>query len=104
MKIPFNKLEIGMMTTEGLIVRTGEANSDRFHGDNAFIYTFDLNDSYYGMVSRTVKENEEFEILHEPGTEEYRKIIQELINERVDAMFAAQQDVDLLRAYMKLKP
>lgn len=103
MKIPFDKLEIGMMTTEGLVTRVGKAGTDRFHGDSDFVYMFDLSDSYYGVGSRTVKEGEEFEILHEPGTEEYRKMIQKLINERVDAMFAAQTDVDLLRAYMKFK-
>lgn len=93
-----------MLTTEGLIVRTGAAGSDNFHKDAAFLYMFCIHDCYYGMISRTVDEDEEFEILHEIGSEEYKKVVRDFISQRVDAAIEAQRDVDLLHAYMKFKP
>ena len=104
MKIPFDKLEGGMLTDHGLIVRFGAVGTDPFWTDSAFISMFDLDDNYYGRSSRAVKAGEEFEILHEPGTEEYRVFIQKVLHERVNAMMDAGNDIDLLRAYLRLKP
>lgn len=92
-----------MLTDEGLIVRAGEAGSDPFYKNSPFIKFFELNDGYHGQLSRAVKPGEQFEILHAVGTKEYRKIVQRIIGERVDAAMDAQGDVDLLHAYMKLK-
>ena len=104
MKIPFDKLEVGMLTDHGLIVRFGAAGTDPFWTDSAFISMFDPNDNYHGQSSRAVKAGEEFEILHEPGTEGYRELVQKVLHERVNAMMDAGNDIDLLRAYLRLKP
>lgn len=104
MTIKFEQLEVGMLTDVGLIVRIGEAGTDKFWGNERYIAVFDLNDSYYGVGCRLVRADEEFEILHPPGCKEYKDVIEKLISERVNGMNTAQTDVDLLHAYLRIGP
>ena len=68
----FEQIEVGMLLTEGLVVRTMEAGTTKFWGDERSITMFYLNDSFYGTCSRAVKEDEEFTILHPTGCSEYK--------------------------------
>ena len=102
-KVAFNELEPGMLTTIGLIVRTGEAGTDRLFTNTAYIKFFDIHDSFYGQASRAVKDGSEFEVLHEIGTKEYLAVIQKLVSDRVDCARDAENDIDLLNAYRRGK-
>lgn len=95
----FENLKVGMLTTAGLVIRIIEAGEDRFWGDEKSIMFIDLNDAYWGQAARSVSDDEEFLIIHERGTEEYKREMQRLIEERFKYIHDAQNDVDLLRAY-----
>ena len=89
-KLTFNQLEPGLLTKEGLIVRTGKAGTDKVFKDSDFIKFFEIQDAHYGQCYRSIKNGEEFEILHEIGTKKYEAIIFKLIRERDDCRSAAE--------------
>ena len=91
-------LKIGMLTTAGLITRV-VLTSDDFFWKKEHFYYFDINDGYNGQCGRAIDWHSEITILHERGTDEYNKIVDKLIHERVSAMMDCEKDIDLLRAY-----
>lgn len=99
--VKFEELEVGMLTDKGLIKRILPAGTDKFFGDKPALYWFDLEDPYFGVSTGSVKPDFEYEVTHERGTEEYRKVVQRLIEERYQFIVDAQNDVDFMRALMK---
>lgn len=101
MKIKFEQLEPGMLTDRGLIVNKREAEECKTFTER-HIKFFDI-DAYYGQSLEEVHEDDGFEILHEPGTKEYKAALMKIIETRVKAWHDAENDVDLLHAYLRIK-
>ena len=104
-KIKFTDLKPGMMVISGLpklIIEIIPAGTDPFWGDKDALRFIDMHDAYYGQCSGHILPGQEFEIMHEIGTEDYRKEIQRMINERSQAKTDARNDMDLLQAYQRL--
>jgi hypothetical protein len=103
MSIKFEDLKPGMLTNAGLIIRRGEAGSDKFFGDKKHIRFFDPREGFYGQHSRSVDDDESFSILHDVGTGEYNAVLQKIIEERIQCKCDADADadIDLLRAYKR---
>lgn len=99
----FEDLKPGMLTNAGLIVSADPPGTTKIFGESKSIRFFDGHDAYYGKCSRFVKDGEEFEILHEIGSKGYKKFVQKCISDVVDCISAAQDNLDLLRAYKMLE-
>ena len=103
----FDELKPGMLVKdEGLlrdIVINGKSSKGEpisiFGGKNAISF-FDINDPYYGSCSRAVKDNTNFEILHEIGSIEYKKVLLELAQERAKNVEDALKDIKLILEYV----
>lgn len=95
------ELEPGMLTTEGLVVNVEE---DGCSGNYELRY-FCIHDSYHGQVIRFISNHDDrdFEILHEIGSAEYRNRVLRYIEERSNCKKDAESDMDLLKAYRRLK-
>ena len=103
MKVKFEDLKPGMLVDRGLVVRVGEAGSNKFYEGKAHIQFFDMNDSYSGQCSTSVEPGQEFEVIHDIGTDEYREAVQSAINERANYLSDTEADIDLLQAYKRLE-
>lgn len=96
-KLKFSELQPGHLTVQGLIKRVIPGGTDKFWGEKDAILFFDLHDAYQGGAYRSVKEDEEFEILYERGTPAYRHTVKLIIEERSSCRSNAESDMDFLQ-------
>lgn len=73
----FDELEPGMLIKDvGLIIETGNDENGFWQGPH--ISMFCLNDPAFGAVSFQPQSDQEFEILHEKGTQDYEKEVEKI--------------------------
>jgi hypothetical protein len=102
-KIAFGDLEPGMLTTVGLIVEAVAAGTKKIYGDKPYLKFYDIDDCYYGPCGRKADTLEWFEILHEEGTAEYKKVVQKMIRQNCERASDIESSLDWLRMCLLLK-
>ena len=96
----FEDLEVGMLTTDGLITNLVPAGTGTMFGDKPAVGFFCLHDAYYGEAHRTFEDEDNVgNIVHDIGTLEYKVAIEKILKAREMYLEHALSDIKLLKTY-----
>ena len=96
------ELRPGHLTTFGLVLKVAHEGDvpDGIY-DGPHILWMEVNDPYYGAVSSTLQLEDEYDILYEEGTPQYREAVKKMIDQRAECIEYAQRDIRDLLQYVK---
>ena len=94
------ELRPGHMTTFGLVLAVHHEPHGIYEADPS-IHWMEVQDPFYGGCSSTLQLEDEYEILYEEGTPQYREKVKYMIRCRADAAKHASKDIEELLQYIK---
>lgn len=97
-KVKGKDLKVGDLTSRGLILEI-DGRLDFYQGKPNMTFV-DINDSYYGPLIGERDPEEEYEILHERGTPEYRNTLIRMMRECMDHARDKMRDVTIIHGIL----
>ena len=92
-------LKPGMLIKEGLVVSVDLTSDDNFW-KAPHITLLRAEDAHYGLLGAQLDPDQEFEIMHERGTHEYRVSINGIYNELREAVYARNAEAEKVLSFL----
>ena len=100
-KVKGKDLKVGDLTSRGLIIEI-DGRLDFYEGKPNMTFV-DINDPYFGPLIGERFPEDDYEILHERGTPEYRKVLIRMMRECMDHARDKMKDVVIIEGILNEK-
>lgn len=94
-------LKRGMMTDRGLVLEVDAEGISEFWSKPNFMF-ISAHDAYMGPCTGYLDLDADYEIMCEPGTEEYRKLIEKMVETLVESSKDRANDAREIAKFLKL--